>query len=245
VAQEPLRSSARFRDALIASAVAAVTMGGEYFSRHHVLFWLPTFGSLIVNDMLSLLLAYTLLMLVCGLALGTHWRDELLGVWSSLQEAARTWEYIPWLLAIMLGLVVLPLVDRYLLGEVRVIPMITSSFHNPLALFVGLAPVLKVVALVSVNGLFVPIAEEYLWRGIVQVRLLSFLPAPAAIGITAVLFSFKHVLVDASFGRFITLILFGVICGIAARKKSWHASAAVHLLINTVTTVTGFAMGLQ
>ena len=88
------------------------------------------------------------------------------------------------------------------------------------------------VSLILVNGLFVPIAEEYLWRGLVQVRLIRILPAPFAIGLTAILFSLKHVLVDASMGRFLALIAFGVICGVVAERNTWKRSAALHTVFN-------------
>jgi uncharacterized protein len=108
----------------------------------------------------------------------------------------------------------------------------------------GLASILKAISLILVNGLFVPVAEEFLWRGLVQVRLARILPRPVAIGLTAVLFSLKHVLVDASFGRFLALIAFGVICGIVAQRNSWKNSAALHIVINTLGTVAELILGL-
>jgi membrane protease YdiL (CAAX protease family) len=101
-----------------------------------------------------------------------------------------------------------------------------------------------VVSLITVNDLFVPIAEEYLWRGLVQVRLIRVLPLPIAIGLTAVLFSLKHALVDASLGRFLALIAFGVICGVVAQHKNWRRSAALHMVVNTITTIIGLTFGL-
>ena len=48
-------------------AVVITTVLGEYFFRHYVLFWLPIVGDLRVNDMISLFLAYSLLMVIWGL----------------------------------------------------------------------------------------------------------------------------------------------------------------------------------
>ena len=73
----------------------------------------------------------------------------------------------------------------------------------------GLASVLKVVSVMSVNGLFIPIAEEFLWRGMVQPRLAHVVTTPITIGVTALLFSLKHVIVDASLGRLLTIVAFG------------------------------------
>ena len=92
--------------------------------------------------------------------------------------------------------------------------MIVSSYRNSTLWLANVAPILKAMSLILVNGLFVPVAEEYLWRGLVQVRLILILSTPFAIGLTAVLFSLKHAVVDASLRRFLTLVAFGVICGV-------------------------------
>jgi membrane protease YdiL (CAAX protease family) len=219
-------------------------MLGEYFFRHYVLFWMPTFGTLLVNDMLALFLAYSLLTVGFGLATRVNWRQELIGLGQAFREFTTSWNYVGWIFAIMLSLVVLPAVDQLLWAPLR-LPMVVSTYRNPDILFASLAPVLKVIALVCVNGACVPIAEEYLWRGLVQARLLRVLPIAWSIGITAVLFSLKHVLVDASLGRFLTLVAFGAICGIVAQRHTWRSSAALHLFVNTATTVVALALGLQ
>jgi membrane protease YdiL (CAAX protease family) len=66
---------------------------------------------------------------------------------------------------------------------------------------------------------------------------------PLAIGITAVCFSLKHVLVDASFGRFLTITALGVTFGIVAQRKSWRASAAFHIVINMLSSITALVLG--
>jgi membrane protease YdiL (CAAX protease family) len=227
-----------WRDPGVAFAVVALTIGGEYFFRHFVLFWLPVLGTLLVNDMLSLFLVYSLLPIGLGLFMHADWHRELAGVGQSLREGLASWTFTLLVLALVLSVWALSLVDRQLWGRIA-LPMIVSSHRNPVVWWVALAPVLKVVSLVLVNGLWVPIAEEYLWRGLVQVRLAYVLPAPLAIGLTAVLFSLKHALVDASMGRFLALIAFGVICGVAAQRDNWRRSAALHVVANTIATVTG------
>jgi len=64
-----------------------------------------------------------------------------------------------------------------------------------------------------------------------------------SLGMTAILFSLKHVVVDASWGRFLTLVAFGSICGIVAQRHTWRSSAALHLVVNTATTAVGLALG--
>ena len=233
----------RSRNLSVALAVVGLVIGGEYFFRHYVLFWLPIFGTLLVNDMLSLFLVYLLLPVGLGSFMHVNWQQELAGIVQSLREGLTSWNFTFWVLALVLGVWALSIVDRLLWGNIE-LPMIVSSYRNSTVWLANLASILKVVSLILVNGLFVPIAEEYLWRGLVQVRLIRILPTPFAIGLTAVLFSLKHALVDASLGRFLALIAFGVICGVVAQRNSWRRSAALHMVANTVVTVIGLILGL-
>ncbi len=233
----------RSRNVGVALAVVGMVIGGEYFFRHYVLFWLPTFGTLVVNDMLALFLVYLLLTVGLGMFMHVNWRRELAGIGQALREGLTSWKFTFWVLALALSVWALSMVDRLLWGNVE-LPMIVSSYRNSTVWLADLASILKVASLILVNGLFVPIAEEYLWRGLVQVHLIRILPAPLAIGLTAVLFSLKHALVDASLGRFLALIAFGVICGTVAQRNSWRHSAALHMVTNTVVTVTGLIFGL-
>lgn len=217
---------------------------GEYFFRHYVLFWMPTIGTLRVNDMISLFLIYFLLLIGIGRVMKTNWRQELAGIWQVTQESAQSWMFLFWFLLLVLSITVLPFFDKLFLGRFT-LAMMVSSYRNSVLWLENLTPVLKVLSFISVNGVFVPIAEEYLWRGIVQPRFLRILPTWLAVGITAVLFSFKHVLVDASWGRFLTLIAFGFICGILAMQKGWKSSAVLHIFINTISTIMGLILGLS
>ena len=232
----------RSRNLSVALAVVALVIGGEYFFRHYVLFWFPIFGTLLVNDMLALFLVYLLLAVGLGPFMHVNWQQELAGIVQSWREGMTSWSFTLWVLALVLGVWALSMMDRLLWGNVE-LPMIVSSYRNGTVWFGKLAPVLKVVSLIVVNGLFVPIAEEYLWRGLVQVRLSRIFPIPVAIGLTAVLFSLKHVFVDASLGRFLALIAFGAICGVVAQRSSWRRSAALHVVVNTVVSVIGLIFG--
>jgi membrane protease YdiL (CAAX protease family) len=234
----------RSRNLSVALAVVGLVIGGEYFFRHYVLFWLPIFGTLLVNDMLSLFLVYILLTVGLGLFMHSKWRQELAGVGKSLSDGLTSWNFTFWVLALVLGVWVLSMVDQLLWGSVK-LPMIVSSYRNSTVWLTNLAPILKVASLILVNGLFVPIAEEYLWRGLIQIRLMRILPTPFAIGLTAILFSIKHVLVDASLGRFLALIAFGVMCGVVAQRNTWKRSAALHMVINTIATGIGLIFGLN
>ncbi len=233
--------SSRSRNLIVALLVVGLVIGGEYFFRHYVLFWLPTFGTLLVNDMLSLFLVYSLLTVGIGSFMHVNWREELTGVGQALLDGLKSWNFTVWVLALVLSVWALSMVDQLLWGNFK-LPMLLSIYRNSIVWFVNFAPILKVVSLILVNGLFVPVAEEYLWRGVVQVRLIRILPTPFAIGLTAVLFSLKHVLVDASLGRFLALVAFGVICGVVAQRSSWRRSAALHMVVNTILTVVSLIL---
>lgn len=238
------KSSSVLPNLSVALAVVSLVIVGEYVFRHYVLFWMPTIGTLRVNDMISLFMAYSLLLAGIGKAMKTDWPQELAGVWQAVQESARSWNSTFWFILLVLSIVVLPFFDKLFWGRFT-LPMLVNPYRNSIVWLSNLAPILKALSLIFVNGVFVPIAEEYLWRGIAQARFLRILPSPLAIGITSLLFSFKHVLVDASWGRFLTLAAFGVICGVVAKQKSWRSSAALHIFINTMSTVMGLVMGLE
>jgi len=238
------RPGALVRDVAIAAVFASVVIATEYAFRHYILFWMPTLGSLLVNDMVALAMAYSLLAIICGWLKHADWRQELPALWQALRDFVMRWTYIPWLLGLMLCLVVLPPLDQWLWADLRV-PMWVSTFRNQDVWFASAASVLEIPARIGVNGFLVPVAEEYLWRGLIQIHLLRVLPGVVAIGSTAILFSIKHVLVDASWGRFLTLVSFGVIVGIVAQRHSWRTSAALHLVVNTASTAAALAFGKE
>jgi membrane protease YdiL (CAAX protease family) len=142
----------------------------------------------------------------------------------------------------VLSYLVLPFVDR-IISRMITVPFFLSSYHNATAWLTAHAVILKVISLISVNGFFVPVAEEFLWRGLVQPRLTQSIGVFFGISTTAVFFSLKHVLIDASFGRFLAIVAFGAITGALAHRESWRSSSALHIFINTVGTITALATG--
>jgi membrane protease YdiL (CAAX protease family) len=194
--------------------------------------------------MISLFMTYFLLLVGIGQVMKTDWPRELAGIWQAIQAGTRSWNSTFWFILLVLSIVIIPFFDKLFWGRFA-LPMVVSSYQNSIIWLGDLALIMTVLSLIFVNGVFVPIAEEYLWRGIAQACFLRIFPSSLAIGLTSALFSFKHVLVDASWGRFLTLTAFGVICGIAAKQKGWQSSAALHIFINTIATVMGLVMGLE
>ncbi len=229
-------------DVAFALVIIMLIVSTEYFFRHYVLLWFPQIGTLRVNDMISLFLAYFLLLVALGLVMGVNWDTEMSAVYRAVYECITNWSYVPWIIAIVVNISILSTLDRWLLSNLT-IPVFESSHRNSTIWLPVLASPLKAISLVAVNGLFVPVAEEFLWRGIVQPRLARIFALPIAIAITATLFSLKHVVIDGSFGRFLMAVGFGVICGMLAHRKGWTASAALHTLINTVSSIAALAFG--
>ena len=142
-----------------ALAVVMIVIAGEYFFRHYVVFWMPKIGTLLVNDMLSLFLAYSLLLAGVGWVVKTNWRQELAGIWQAVQESARSWNSTLLFVLLVLSIVILPFFDRLLWGRFT-LPMVVSPYRNPNIWLGNLAPLLKPLSLILVNGVFVPIAED-------------------------------------------------------------------------------------
>ena len=125
--------------------------------------------------MLSLFLVYSLLTVSFGSVYARQLATRISRLGQSLREGLTSWNFTFWVLALALSVWALSIVDRLLWGNIE-LPMVVSSYRNSTVWLADLAPILKVVSLILVNGLFVPIAEEYLWRGLVQVRLIRILP---------------------------------------------------------------------
>lgn len=98
-------------------------------------------------------------------------------------------------------------------------------------------PLLAVVFLLG-NGVAVPIAEELVWRGIVQTELVAKWGAVVGILLTAVLFALKHVVVDLSLARITTLVVLGLVLGILRRRYGTVSSTVTHIGVNLLSTVS-------
>lgn len=86
------------------------------------------------------------------------------------------------------------------------------------------------------NGIVVPFAEELVWRGIVQTALVERLGAPVGIGVTALLFALKHVVVDLSVARLTTLLVLALVYGLVRHRWGTGASTVAHAVANLVAT---------
>jgi membrane protease YdiL (CAAX protease family) len=232
-----------------ALGLAVIIVVTEYVARRVFAPSLPTIGAPAVNDMLASALAYGLLVaiVVPDSARSVASLGRAIG---GVLAGARGW--LPWIgSAVFLASVMLlaPL-DALLWGAVR-LPSFTAPASTTI-LFASAAMPLSVLSLLLVNGVVIPLAEERLWRGLIQPRLRVAWGLAPGLLVTAALFSLKHVIVDASPGRLLALTAGGLVLGIVAYRAGdadggaagWRASAVSHMVGNLVATSLALASGL-
>lgn len=151
----------------VALFIVILTVISEYGFRHYVMFWFPVIGNLYVNDMISLFFAYILIIGGIVLLKQLDWQHELLEILQGLRYILTTRRGTVWVLVLVMGFRGFGLVDKIFLAKYA-LPMYLSLFRNTTVWLLGLAPLLEVISLLVVNGIFIPIAEEFLWRGLVQ-----------------------------------------------------------------------------
>lgn len=224
---------------LTAAGLILLVMATEYFARHFAFVWLPVLGTLRVNDMLVSGAGYAALVWLTAPPARrslAHVRRVLGEIW-----AFRRNTRVQTAAALALGAGWLSYVDRLLWGQVSV-PSLESPWVSDIVWLEPAGLVLAVLSMLAVNGVVVPLAEEWLWRGLVQPRLTGVFGYIVGLGVTSVLFSFKHVLIDASLGRLLTLTAFGLVMGWTAARLGWKASALAHAAANTIATVLGLVL---
>ncbi|WP_218780602.1 CPBP family intramembrane glutamic endopeptidase [Halorarum halophilum] len=108
---------------------------------------------------------------------------------------------------------------------------------------IGASPWVAVLLLVG-NGLLAPIAEERVWRGIVQTELVDTWGVAPGIAVTAVLFALKHVVVDGSVARLTTLLALGLVFGLVRHRWGTASSTVTHVATNTIASASIIAVSL-
>jgi len=114
---------------------------------------------------------------------------------------------------------------------------------GPVADVVAANPILAVVFVLG-NGIAVPIAEEHVWRGIVQSELVDARGAAVGIAATALAFALKHVVVDGSVARLTTLLVLAVGVGLLRHRFGTTASTVAHVVVNLIASAGLLALFL-
>jgi len=103
---------------------------------------------------------------------------------------------------------------------------------------VGSAPVWALAMLLLVNGVLVPVTEEFAWRGAIQTVLTKRYGDAIAIVATAIPFVLKHLVVDMSAPvfRVASLVVLAFILSILRARYGTASSTVTHLSANGVFT---------
>ena len=96
--------------------------------------------------------------------------------------------------------------------------------------------------LTAVNGVAIPVAEEFTWRGIVQSALTDRFGGATGIGLTGTLFALKHVVVDRSLNRLTTLLAIGTVFGVLRYRLGTGASTIAHVTANLLASLIALAV---
>ncbi len=94
-----------------------------------------------------------------------------------------------------------------------------------------------IVGLLPSNGVLGPMVEELAWRGYIQTHLIRGWGVRRGIVATALLFALKHVVVDLSLWRIISLVVNGLTYGIVGYRWGTTASTILHVLGNSAATL--------
>jgi membrane protease YdiL (CAAX protease family) len=142
-----------------------------------------------------------------------------------------------------LSIVVATALDSLVFGK------LTPFAFNPIPMHVraenptSIAIVAMAVLAIAINGFWVPLAEEMVWRGAIYRNLKPLFGIwPSVIG-TAVFFSLKHVAVDLSLSRVLMVLLFGFWLAVIREYAGLAGAALAHITANTTATALALILG--
>jgi len=91
------------------------------------------------------------------------------------------------------------------------------------------------------HGIVAPMTEELAWRGVVQSALVEAWEPAMGIAVTAMLFTAKHAVLDASLARVPTVLVLAAALGLVRHRWGTTASTVVHAVVN-LASVVGLAV---
>ncbi|WP_255152889.1 CPBP family intramembrane glutamic endopeptidase [Halorarius halobius] len=91
------------------------------------------------------------------------------------------------------------------------------------------------------HGIVAPVTEELAWRSVVQSALVEAWEPAVGIAVTAILFTAKHAVLDASLARVPTVLVLAAALGLVRHRWGTTASTVVHAVVN-LASVAGLAL---
>ncbi len=225
----------------------AVT-GAEFLARRYFIFLSPPLGVYRNNDLIALALVYLLVVVIMintrGGSLGRLTIGDFkafFGRLSSDKKYASTFTilFVGFSLSTVVGAALGSLIFKKL-APLAFNPMpIGVRAENPTSTALVAVAVLAII----VNGFWVPMAEEMVWRGAVYGNLRPMLGVWLSVIVTALFFSLKHVAVDLSLSRALMVLLFGFWLAVIREHTGLAGAALAHITANTTATALALVLG--
>ncbi|TRO52665.1 hypothetical protein E2P71_07355, partial [Candidatus Bathyarchaeota archaeon] len=178
-----LFKSSPAKDIIAAFLLALVIIAGEFTFRRIVAMLLPTYFDYFFMDLLCLGGFYLIICLIVYPLIGGNVAEKLGYTGFNLRDRYQLTTFYNAALAVVIGIQVINRIDVYLFTGVdwnpQVVPMLEAFFHTSfytnIPLYAENAKLAISIIFILVNGIWVPIAEEFLWRGIIQTKLSYYL----------------------------------------------------------------------
>jgi len=233
---------------LIALVLVMAVTGAEFLTRRYLIFLSPPLGVYRNNDLIALALIYFLIVLVMintrGGKLGALTISDFRVFLARLSSDKKFSSIFTILfVGLSLSIVVGTALDHLFFKKLTPLafnPMpIGIRAENPTSIAIVAMAILAIV----INGFWVPLAEEMVWRGAIYGNLRPFLGIWLSVIVTALFFSLKHVAVDLSLSRVLMVFLFGFWLALIREHAGLAGAALAHITANTTATAFALILG--
>ena len=227
--------------------VVAVT-GAEFLTRRYLIFLSPPLGVYRNNDLIALALVYSLIVIIVINTRGGRLGRLTIGDFKAfLARLSSDRKYASMFTVLLVGfslsIVVGTALDSLIFGKLTPVAFNPIPMHiraeNPTSIAIVAMAALAIV----INGFWVPLAEEMVWRGAIYGNLRPALGIWLSVIVTAVFFSLKHVAVDLSLSRVLMVLLFGSWLAVIREYAGLAGAALAHITANTTATALALILG--
>ena len=237
--------STPIRDILPALLLAGIIIVGEFTSRRIISVLLPTYFNYFFMDLICLGGFYAVLCMIVYLLVGGDVKKKTCYTGFNINDWYQRVTFYNAALAVVIGIQVVNRFDVLFFSGINWNPwlyeFIQTTFNTTIytntPLYAEHYKIAVSIVFTLVNGIWIPIAEEFLWRGVIQTKLSYHMNPWTAITIVSILFSAKHCAVDLVLTRLLFLISFGLTAGWAKQRTNTGISTTTHIYINLIGTI--------
>jgi membrane protease YdiL (CAAX protease family) len=233
---------------LTALVLVVVVTGAEFLTRRYLIFLSPPLGIYRNNDLIALALVYFLIVIMMihtpGGKLARLTISDFRAFLARLSSDKKFSSIFTILFAgLSLSVVIGTALDLLLFKKLTPFAfnptLLSIKAENPTSIAIVVMAVLAIV----VNGFWVPLAEEMVWRGAIYGNLRPLLGVWFSVIGTAFLFSLKHVAVDLSLSRVLMVLLLGFWLAVIREYAGLAGAALAHITVNTTATALVLILG--